>query len=479
MRRDEILHRYDFTQPSDAWDFAPSGTPWVEPADAGAVLDSGPGESVLLNGGGLHTRNGDRIELRFRPLEPGAGWLRFGFDAEQHEYGRVEINWEEQTLSFWTSDWRREHPIAKVHLPATQSDASRTLVIAKSEAGGDLIRNADVTVFLDGEQILLLEDLDMLPEMGVVIEAGGSRVLIEEFCHRGTPSGIPEYLDLGGYQVLNIDSIEANLDSIKRGLVLAAEAGTELLVTPEMSLTGLHRGSSQWREPGPVAAAEAEVRRFIRELPNAPFSIVGLPVWTPVAGHEPAQTRFIASRVYDPDGEIYYTALKVHAAEHDTWHGYRLNEFDINGVPISLHICHDHRYPQLQILPVMFGCRLLLHPSNGGRVGDDVSREEGIASTATKESHAFYMNLNAGGGSYIAGPQRGGNLIAVSDEWGRENPDYPATGELQECFLQSRLRVHDAFGYWPMRAFRTSESVARAYVELYREMGGVVKSRRA
>ena len=41
---------------------------------------------------------------------------------------------------------------------------------------------------------------------------------------------------------------------------------------------------------------------------------------------------------------------------------------DVNGVPISLHICHDRRYPELWTLPVMFGTRLILHPSNSGDV---------------------------------------------------------------------------------------------------------------
>ena len=101
-----------------------------------------------------------------------------------------------------------------------------------------------------------------------------------------------------------------------------------------------------------------------------------------------------------------------------------------------------------------------------------MSRLEGEASRATSQTHAFYMNVNANGGSYIAGPQTKGNLIAVSDECRRDNLNYPMVGELRECFMQERIRVHDAFGYWPMRAFRGSEGVALGFLELYREMGG-------
>ena len=41
-----------------------------------------------------------------------------------------------------------------------------------------------------------------------------------------------------------------------------------------------------------------------------------------------------------------------------------------------------------------------------------------------------------------------------------------------ECFFHANLHVCDAFGYWPTRAYRASESIARAYTDLYREIGG-------
>ena len=45
-------------------------------------------------------------------------------------------------------------------------------------------------------------------------------------------------------------------------------------------------------------------------------------------------------------------------------------------------------------------------------------------------------------------------------------------GKPAENFIHSHIRIHDAFGYWPTRTFRTSESVAQAYVDLYRQLGG-------
>ena len=468
----QVIHQTRFAEDDDAWSTPLAGTPGLEITGEGALLSPADGESVELRGSGVHTRNGDHIELRFRILDPGNGWLRFGFEADRHEHARVEVDLGAGAVSFWSSDWRFEQPAAAVERPALSSGESHVLSIEKTASGGGLIRNARVAVCLDGDRIIALDDLDVLPEMGVLIEAGGARVLVEEFVHRGAPSGVPEYLCLGGYQVLNVDSIEQNLASICRGLHLAAECGVELLVTPEASLTGLYPTSPRTRDPGPVAAAEAGLQRFIRDLPNAPHTIVGLPVWETQAAHGLEQTRYIASRVYDPDGEILHTARKVHSAEQEVWHGHRLNEFDINGVPVSLHICHDRRYPELQTLPVMFGCRLLLHPSNGGDVTGSVSAFEALAADATGQTHAFYMNVNAGGGSYIAGPQTKGEFITASAESRRDNANFPMVGAPVESLFHADIRIHDAFGYWPTRSFRASESMARAYGNLYRELGG-------
>ena len=354
------------------------------------------------------------------------------------------------------------------------ADRSHNLLIEKTEGAGALIKNAHVTVYLDGARIMHLENLDLLPEMGVLVEVSGARVLVEEFVHRGRPSEIPEYLHLGGCHVLNVDNIEENLGSICRGLVMAAEAGVELLVTPEMSLTGLYPTSPRTREPEPVAAAEAQLRQFIRELPDAPHVIVGLPVWEAVTEHDLPETRYIASRVYDPDGEVLYTARKVHSAEQEMWHGYRLNEFDIQGVPVSLYICHDNRYPELQTLPVMFG------DSSPPASLERRCRQRGpsapsrrVARAASRQTHAFHMHVNAGGGSYIVGPEREAELLAASEESRSDNPDNPTVGKPAECFFHAKVRIHDAFGYWPTRAFRASESIARAYADLYREIGGM------
>ena len=149
-----------------------------------------------------------------------------------------------------------------------------------------------------------------------------------------------------------------------------------------------------------------------------------------------------------------------------------LNEFEVFGVPTSLHICHDGRYPELWTLPVMFGARLVLQPSNGGYVKGSVDAFEATAKRDSGTTHAFHINVIGGGGSYLVGPLRHGNLLAASPECRRDNTAFPMVGKPQEGLFYARIRVADAFGYWPTRSFRASEATAEAYLSLYRTLGG-------
>jgi hypothetical protein len=97
---------------------------------------------------------------------------------------------------------------------------------------------------------------------------------------------------------------------------------------------------------------------------------------------------------------------------------------------------------------------------------------EAQASRTTTTSHAFYVHVNGGGGSHITSPHKFHNRVTVSPECRRDNPSFPMVGPPVEALIHARIRVHDAFGYWPVRALRSSEQVAQSYADLYKAMGG-------
>jgi len=471
----QILHQMDFAGPRDGWNWPGKMGPRFALDPEGLILQAAEHRSAALSGDGVHTYNGDSIELQFTLLEARTGILTFGFQGGP-ERAFAGLDFNNELLSFSTSEWKKNQPVFKTRF-ALKEQKVHTLLIEKREGPGKLVKNADFALYLDGVNLMDLQNQNVLPEMGVYLAAERGRVLLRRFVQRGTPSGIPEYLHIGGWQMPNRPDLSANLSSIYRGLAEAAHRGVQLLVTPETSLTGLFPDNAITQSPQPVAEAEWKMRTFLRNLKDAPYCIVGLPVWETSPNGE--SIRLNVSRLYTPDGEIAGTFAKIHSCETNFWHGYRLNEFSIYGVPVSMHICHDGRYPETWVLPVMFGARVIVHPANpvselaatprtpAADLRCVTSFEPEREAEATGSSHAFYLHISGGGGS-IAGPNKSSRHSLVEyNKW--VSPD----GQTHEALCHKRIRVHDAFGYWPTRSFRASEPTAAAYLALYRAMGGI------
>ena len=453
--------------PGWVWPVAADG---VESVPGGARLRSTSDEALSVAAEDVHTWNGDAIELTFRPEGDARGALEFGY-AGGAERAVAVVDFAASPLALWTSDWRLRQPVASVRIDIAP-DRDHVLRLRKSDGGGNLIRMSDLELSWDGRRVIHEPNQDVLPEMGVRLAVRNQAILSRRFVLYGTQPAVPEYLHVGGYQVLNEPSIEKNLEAMCRGARRASELGIQLLLTPETSLTGLFAEHEVTQNPAPVREAEDKLRKFLAELPDAPFLVVGLPVWHRDPEHPDRVVRYNVSRVYDPDGAILTDCPKIHSCEVDFWHGQSLNEFEVHGVPVSLNVCHDARYPDTWTLPVMFGARLILHPANGGAPRCSVDGLECLANAAATSSHAFYLHVNGAGGSYLVSPHKYDNLFDTSLESRRDNAAFPMIGEPVECLLHANLRIHDAFGYWPVRSFRLSEASARAYIDLYRARGG-------
>jgi predicted amidohydrolase len=65
-----------------------------------------------------------------------------------------------------------------------------------------------------------------------------------------------------------------------------------------------------------------------------------------------------AALVLGPDGKLVHRYYKMHVVEPYNRNGDRLAFFLIDGVPATLFICHDERYPELMRIPVLGGARI-------------------------------------------------------------------------------------------------------------------------
>lgn len=417
----------------------------------------------------IHTRNGDSLEVRFSQVKAREGTLSLGFQGG-FEHAIVTVDFGKKEVRFGTSDWTRPQPGVVSRL-STSKTKQHTLILRKTAGSGQLVKKSNIDIIFDGTAIASEENLNLLPEMGVFLEH--KKITVNRIIQKGIDRETPKYLHLAGWQMLNVDSIEANVESIRRGVKIGSERGVQLLVTPETSLTGLFPSSTVTKSKKAIAEAEKKIRRCLRQTKNAPYLVVGLPVWQKESGHRKGLTRFNASRVYDPDGNIVSTHAKIHSCETEFWHGYQLQEFDVYNVPICMHICHDGRYPEVWTLPVMFGARVVVHPANAANTSGSIDAFEArVKCQVTPTAHAFYLHVTGGGGSFIAGPHKYDHLLAVSEECKRNSKSFPMVGDPQECLVEARVNVDEAYGYWPVRSFRASEEIASAYCSLYRAMGG-------
>jgi len=465
----ELLLETSLSRAPKEWIITPAALPAgcrLTPNKAGLRAQVAKGQCVRLYGAGVHMRNGDDVELCFRLLE-GAGQVHLGF-VGGFEYAHVRLDFDEQQISVETSEWSLPQPRTAEPLKLDPR-CEHTLRLRKTARGLGLVKHADLAVSFDGRHVLTLNDVDILPEMGVEITVREADVQLRRLRHFGPPHEVPEHFHIGCWQMPNVADIGRNLRSLERGIRDAAAKGVRLLLTPETSMTGLFPLHPMSYDRKAISGGERRLMQMLRNTRGAPYAVVGLPVWHRTPGGRLA--RYNVSRVYAPDGSIHASCAKVHSCEANFHHGYRYNTFKVEGVPFALIVCHDGRYPDAQQVPVMFGARVILHPSGSGRwaAGDRPLVAVGSSEATTSSLHAFYVHTNASGGSRIVGP--GGKVLAVSSEIkprkGRKRSVMP-----KEELTHAVIRVHDAFGYWPLRAMRASEEVAKAFLRLYKAMGG-------
>jgi hypothetical protein len=264
-----ILSQTRFNKPAGGWSL-PLGDDTVEVSSKGMLVSPEKDATVRVNGSGVHTRNGDTIELTFRPMQSAQGSLHLGF-AGGAESTVVILDFKTRRAQLRSSDWTRPQPEAKGTFPALSPRKVHTLVIEKSDGKGDLVKMARMRAILDGKEILHADDVNVLPEMGVFVYVAGVPIHLTRFVHRGPRIDVPEYLNLAGWQMLNRPSIEENLESIKTGLRKAADADVELLVTTETSLTGLFPSHRVTQDQRAVKKGEKALRKAIRDQREAPM----------------------------------------------------------------------------------------------------------------------------------------------------------------------------------------------------------------
>lgn len=162
-------------------------------------------------------------------------------------------------------------------------------------------------------------------------------------------------LRVAAVQFRSTRDLDANVAGLRAALARCAADGIRVAVFPECALTGYFEDAIRATPPDRLEAAERAVAAACRE--HAIYAVLGTPT-------RDGPRLLNSALVIDPAGRVLERYHKIQLAEAWPEPGDHLSVFPIDGVPCSVFICHDERYPELARLPVLAGARVLFYISH-------------------------------------------------------------------------------------------------------------------
>ncbi len=146
-----------------------------------------------------------------------------------------------------------------------------------------------------------------------------------------------------------------NLARLTNSIHECARQGARVVVFPECALSGYFEEAATNLSVGQLNDAEAQVTQACRQA-NI-YGIIGT-AW------RDGERLFNSALVIAPTGKVLERYHKIQLAERWPEPGDHLAVFKIDGVPCSVIICHDERYPELVRLPVLAGAQVIFYLSH-------------------------------------------------------------------------------------------------------------------
>lgn len=191
------------------------------------------------------------------------------------------------------------------------------------------------------------------------------------------PSAEAPTFRVAAVQMRSTRSLVENMDKIRKSLEECAKDGVRVVVFPECAVTGYFDDQTMKSiRSEELAAAERELAVACRTFRIS--AIVGMPV-------REGERLYNSAVVIRADGKIIERYHKNQLAEDWPDEGDHLSVFRIDGVPCSIIICHDERYPELVRLPVLAGARCVFY----------VSHESGVLNESKIEPYRAQIQARA------------------------------------------------------------------------------------
>jgi predicted amidohydrolase len=472
---DTYRRHYDFSEPlDDLWEVlpAPGWTAEIAPGcfRLSITLERPKPADTFQRACCI---DGDTVELGLVSGAAKSGVLKFGF-VTGFELILAELNLTTGDLIVRTHEAHKRQPrfAGKVTAP-TRSIAMKR---ERDVLPGLPYPGVAITILIDGQPAARVGQIDFLPEalFNFGLEGPGT-VSFSHWTHTGNKRPRAEYLRIGIWQKNNKANTRESVDSLKVGVRKAAEAGIQVLITPETSLTGLRFGDPEMDDRALVQAAVREFQQAVAATKNAPYTLVGYPDWMPGREIEASDLDWIKVNRHvfvRPDGTLGPPMAKVHSCEgdHGFWHGRNYNLQRVCGVEMAMGVCHDAHYQDVWSAGVMGGARVCLHPAAGGNLRGNIPK---IVDSFRSMGHgldSFWVRVNAGGGAAIVYPMANAKvtdtILALPDDLTEKSPTYPEYSDMGDQLLHARIRVWDATGCYPLRTLRGGSRAYEAWSKL-------------
>jgi predicted amidohydrolase len=212
-------------------------------------------------------------------------------------------------------------------------------------------------------------------------------------------------LSVAAVQMRSSPDLSNNVSRVCGSIRDSAGRGARVVVFPECALPGYFEGIITNLSAQQIADAETEVGRACRDV--AVYAIVG-------SVHREKEKLFNSAIVFAPGGQVIERYHKIQLAERWPDGGDHLSVFKIDGVPCSIIICHDERYPELVRLPVLAGAQVIFYLSHesGLREEQKIGPYRAQIQARAVENTVFVVHANAPANHDLSGSHGQSRIIA-------------------------------------------------------------------
>ena len=215
----------------------------------------------------------------------------------------------------------------------------------------------------------------------------------------------PKSLKVAAVQFRSCRDLDKNVAGITSQIRRLAKEGVRVAVFPECALTGYFEDVVKTTTAEQLADAERRVANACREV--GIYAVVGTP-------YRDGGKLYNSAAVIDPSGRVIERYHKIQLAESWPTPGDHLSVLRVDGVPCSVIICHDERYPELVRLPVLAGARVIFYLSHesGIRQESKLGPYRAQIQARAVENTVYVVHANAPANDDLSGSHGQSRVIA-------------------------------------------------------------------